>query len=82
MDNNIPKIFANRVINQVIHHLVAEDMVIEPKDYKALREVFRKCGGSWEKFVSGDQIHIELLKTIVGTWGQMPGRVKESNRVI
>jgi hypothetical protein len=77
-----PKIFANKVIRQVIQHMVSEDIVIEPRDYLALRSVFRKCGGSWEKFVDGDQVQIELIKTIVTAWGQMPDRIKESNRVI
>jgi len=83
MDNlQVPKVFANRVICQIIQHMVSEDMVVEPRDYTALRSVFRKCGGSWEKFVDGEQVQIELLKTIITAWGQMPNRIKESNRLV
>lgn len=77
-----PKIFANKVICQMIHHMVSEDMVIEPRDYLALRSVFRRCGGSWEKFADGDQVQIELLKTIITGWGQTPERKKESDNLV
>jgi len=77
-----PKVFANKVLCQLIHHMVDENMVIEPRDYIALRKVFRRCGGSWEKLGEGDQVQIELLKTIVTSWGQMPGRKKESDDLV
>ncbi len=84
MDDTLdqPKIFANRVIKQIVQHMVAEDMVLDPADYLAIRSVFRRCGGSWEKFGGGDQVHIELLKFIITSWGAMPGRVKESDRLV
>jgi hypothetical protein len=77
-----PKVFANRVVKQLVQHTVAEDMVITNDDYLAIRKVFRQCGGSWANLASGDQIQIELLKTIVSNWGKMPGRVKESDRIV
>jgi len=77
-----PKIFANKVICQMVQHMISEDMLIEPRDYLALRSVFRRCGGSWEKFADGDQVQIELLKTIITGWGQMPERKKESDNLV
>jgi len=77
-----PLIFGNKVIQQMIKHVVSEDTVIEPRDYLALRDVFRKCNGSWEKLASGDQIHIELLKKIVTEWGKMPNRRKKSDQLV
>ena len=77
-----PQVFANKVICQMVQHMLAEDMIIDAKDYAAIRKVYQQCGGSWEKLSSGDQVHIELLKTVVTSWGQMPGRVKESDRLV
>lgn len=77
-----PKIFANRVILQVIRHMVSEDMKVEPRDYLALRSVFRRCGGSWEKISNGDQVNTELLKTLITAWGQMPERKKSVNQIV
>lgn len=77
-----PKVFANKVIKQMIEHILSEDMVVRLRDYLALRSVFRQCGGSWEKLVDGDQIHIELLKRIITEWGQMPGRKEKSDQLV
>jgi hypothetical protein len=77
-----PAVFANKVICQMIQHMVAEDMVIDRKDYLAIRVVFRKCGGSWAKFVDGDLPQFKLLKDVITAWGQMPGRHKSSDQLI
>jgi hypothetical protein len=77
-----PIVFANRVILQLVQHMLAEDMVVEPRDYAAIRMVFRKCGGSWRLFEEGDQVQFELLRTIVAAWGQMPNRLRASDRVV
>lgn len=77
-----PKVFSNRIIRQLVQHLLAEDMVIDHKDYMAIRVVFRKCGGSWQKFYEGDLTQFELLKAIVTAWGQMPGRQKSSDQLV
>ena len=71
-----------RSILQMVQHMLAEDMIIKPEDYTALRKVFRQCGGSWEKLASGDQLHLELLKTILTSWGQMDGRQQESDLLV
>jgi len=77
-----PLVFANKVIRQMIQHMVSEDMVIDRKDYLAIRVVFRKCGGSWAKFVDGDLPQFKLLKDVITSWGQMPGRQKSSDQLI
>lgn len=77
-----PKVFANQVIRQLIQHMVADDMVIEPDDYMAIRVVFRKCGGSWIAFGDGDLKQFELLKSIVLAWSQMEGRRKSSDELV
>lgn len=77
-----PLLFANHVIHQLVEHMVGEDMVIEHNDYTVLRVVFRKCGGNWSELTQGSLVQLELLKTIVSAWGQMPERVKDSDRLI
>jgi hypothetical protein len=77
-----PKVFANRVILQLVQHMLAEDMVIEQRDYLAIRVVFRKCGGSWQQFEEGAPIQFELLKAVVTAWGQMPERTKASDQMV
>lgn len=74
-----PKVFANKVIQMVIKHTLPEDFVVEPRDYIAIRVVFRRCGGNWETFGLGEQSQIELLKTIIQSWGAMSARVKSSD---
>jgi hypothetical protein len=84
MSDNViqPKIFANKIIFQLIQHMVSDDMTVEPRDYMALRRVFKRCGGSWEKLAEGDQIQIELLKTVVTGWGQLPKNTKKSESLV
>jgi len=68
----VPKVFANRVIEQVIRHMVSDTIQITPQDYTVVRVVFRRLGGQWEKLVAGDLVHIELLKNIITGWGKLP----------
>jgi len=77
-----PKVFANKVIKEMVKHMVSDDTVVGFRDYSAIRSVFRRCAGSWEKIVNGDQVHIELLKEIVTGWGQMPERKKKSDQLV
>ncbi len=69
-----PRQFANRVLKQVIQHMLSEDLVIALDDYMAMRVAFRKCGGSWFEVSQGNIVHLELLKKVVTAWGNMPGR--------
>lgn len=73
----LPLLFANRVIRQLVDHMVSGDMVLEDPDFDVLRKVFRQCGGIWEKFLNGDPLHNELLKTVVTVWSQMPGHKED-----
>lgn len=75
-----PLLFANRIIRQLVDHMASSDLVIEEADFNNLRSVFRRCQGSWEKVLSGDPVHTELLKTIVSTWTQLPERKQDMER--
>jgi hypothetical protein len=77
-----PSVFANKVILQFVHHILAEDMVVEPDDYMAIRIVFRKVGGSWDELANGSIVMLELLQKIIAAWGKMPERQHESDRLI
>jgi hypothetical protein len=77
-----PKVFANKVILQFVQHILAEDMVIEPDDYMAIRLVFRQAKGSWDELANGSLVMVELLQKIISAWGQMPGRKHEGDTVI
>lgn len=77
-----PVLFANHVIVQFVEHMVGGDILVEPKDFMAIRLVFRRLGGSWEKLFHGDMPHLERLKKVVTTWAQMPNRRKKSDMVV
>lgn len=77
-----PRVFANHVIKQLVQHLLGDDMVIDYEDFLALRTVFRWCGGSWGALGNGDVVHLQLLQQLVSAWGNMPDRVRSSDRVI
>jgi hypothetical protein len=47
-----------------------------------MRIAFRKVGGSWEALFAGDQQQMNLLKFVVGSWGQMPNQIQESGGVV
>jgi hypothetical protein len=81
-DTRPPIVFANKIILQMIQHMVAEDMVVEPRDYSAIRLVFRKCQGSWSAFIDGDMKQFELLRSILLAWGRSPGRQRVSERLV
>jgi len=73
-DQQPPLVFSNRIIRQLIDHMIGENTITEDIDFKSMRVVFRACGGSWEKFMNGDILNNELLQKIVTAWAQMPGR--------
>lgn len=82
VDEVKPKLLANKVIFQLVRHMVSEDMPIDGRDYLAIRMVFRQCNGSWAKLLEGDQVQVELLKTVVTAWGQCPSVQQAVKRVI
>lgn len=77
-----PLVFANKIILQMIQHMVAEDMVVEPRDYATIRLVYRKCGGSWAEFSEGDADQFELLRSVILTWSRLPGRQRAKDLVV
>lgn len=77
-----PLEFANRVIRQMVDHLFAEALIIQPEDFTALRVVFRHCGGSWFRVLHGSVVDLNLLLKIVAAWGKMPDRKHEPEEVV
>lgn len=80
-ERKAPLLFADRIIRQLVDHMFAEDLVVEPQDYAAIRQVFKWCDGSWERFGSGDMGQNKLLSTIVVGWGKMPGRKHDMEQI-
>jgi hypothetical protein len=64
-----PKVFANRVIQQVVDHMLLPGTEITPNDFMLIRVVFRSAGGSWASFADGDTAHAEILKSVIKSWG-------------
>jgi len=77
-----PKQFANHVLKQVCSHMLADDIVVEPNDYMAMRVAFRSLGGLWSEVAYGDIVHLELLKKVVTAWGNEPGRKHRSEETV
>lgn len=82
MDSPKPQVLANKLIHQLVTHTVNEDLLISGRDYMTMRVVFRRCGGSWSKVLSGDLLHLELLKMIVLAWGAMPEQARAMKEII
>ncbi len=72
----LPRVFANRMIQQIIEHSFGDDMTVDPNDYMAIRTAFRNLGGSWEQISLGNHKTLELLKQVITAWGQDPKRQK------
>jgi hypothetical protein len=68
--DELPQIFANRIIAQLIEHMVSSDIVLTAKNFAGIRVTFRKLGGSWAELCAGDLANMELLKTVVVSWGK------------
>jgi len=77
-----PKILANKVIRQLIQHMVSDEIEPSWEDFAAIRVVFRQCGGSWDELIQGSIDTLNLLKNVVTAWGQMPRRKIEVKRMI
>jgi len=65
--------FANRVIRRFIENQLGDEAVVLPKDYMAIRVVFRRCQGSWEQLAMGNIVHTHLLSKVVSSWGRLKG---------
>lgn len=66
-----PKILANRVIQQMVEHMLANAPVLEAQDFMVIRTTFRSMGGTWVGILEGDKKQLDLLKKTVETWGAM-----------
>ena len=73
----LPRVFANRMIQQIIENSLGDDTVIEPNDYMAIRTAFRNLGGTWEQISLGNHETVNLLKQVITAWGQDPKRQKQ-----
>jgi hypothetical protein len=71
-----PKIFANKVIKQLIEHLFADDFKVKSADYESIRVVFRSLGGSWDQLGLGDIKQLDLLTKVITGWSQLPHEKK------
>lgn len=79
MDDKKPPLeFANRVIRRFVDNLYGDDVGVMPQDYTAMRVVFRKLGGSWEKVSQGDINHCRKIVQVVQGWGK---RQKDHRKV-
>lgn len=71
-----PKIFANRVIKQLVEHMFADGFKVKAKDYMAIRVVFRTLGGSWDQLGLGSMKDLDLLQQVVTGWSKLPHEKK------
>jgi hypothetical protein len=76
-----PKIFANKVIKQLIEHMFADDFKVKAADYSSIRVVFRTLGGSWDQLGLGSMKELELLQKVVTGWSQLPHEKKSDTFV-
>lgn len=72
--DQVPAVFANRMILQIADHLTGGGLVVAPRDFLVMRLVFRQRGGEWAAIQQGDVEQIDLLKDVITTWSKMPGR--------
>ena len=79
---DVPKVFANRMIQMIISHSLGEETVVEPNDYLVIRTAFRNLGGSWEQINLGSPKHLAALKQVVMAWGQSPDRQKKQPALV
>jgi DNA topoisomerase IB len=80
-ETNPPLVFSNRIIRQLVDHLLGEEFITEDLDFRSIRLVFRENGGSWEKFMNGDVQQNKLLQDGVSAWAQLPGRKKKQETI-
>lgn len=74
-----PKLLANRVIQQMVDHMLADAPRLEAKDFMVIRTVFRSAAGDWASLTNGDTAALALLKSIVTAWGGLRGPAKQKD---
>ena len=72
--SDAPKVFANRVIQQLVKHTLPAGRDVSDEDYMAMRVAYRNMGGSWEALSRGDKDQTALLKSVIEAWGGLPGQ--------
>lgn len=73
-----PLLFANRLIRQLMDHLLGPEVIAVPSDFTTIRTAYRFAGGSWEALILGDIVHTRLLEELILAWGKQPHRVRDS----
>lgn len=76
-----PRIFANKVIKQLVAHMFADNFKVKAADYNAIRVTFRALEGSWDRLGLGDMKQLQLLQQVVGAWAALPHE-KKSDAVV
>lgn len=76
-----PRVFANKVIKQLVTHMFADDFKVKSADYLAIRTTFRALGGSWDQLGLGDIKQLELLQQVITGWAELPHE-KKSDKVV
>lgn len=74
---NQPLVFANRVIRRLVDNTHGNDVILTRENYLAIRTVFKRCGGSWQKLYEGNEDHTRLLIQIVASWGKKTPLTRE-----
>jgi hypothetical protein len=72
--NKPPLEFANRVVRRFVDNFFGDETMVLPQDFTAMRVVFRKLGGSWEKLFQGDIVQLQLMTQIIQSWGNLKGK--------
>lgn len=76
-----PRIFANKVIKQLVSHMFADGPKLKAKDYDAIRVTFRTLKGSWDQLGHGDLKQLELLQQVIAAWAALPREKKPEGLV-
>lgn len=77
-----PKIFANRVIKQLVGHMFADGFKLKHNDYEAIRVTFRSLKGSWDQLGLGDIKQLDLLQQVVAAWAALPHEKKSDKGLV
>lgn len=73
-----PKVFANRMIQQIVEHSFGDTLKVEPNDFLVMRTAFRNLGGSWTEISLGSPSHLDILKQVITTWCNTPEAQKKA----
>lgn len=78
MDEQLePKIFANKVIQQLMDHLFGGTISLQKKDFELMRLAFTQMGGVWQGLFEGRIEDFEKLMKIVEAFGSSERATKK-----